>query len=252
AGADRRIEVGDRGGAVEARVHHHHVGVVAGLGFHDPLEAHRVGFGRVAAHHQDDVGVLDVDPVVGHRAASERRRQAGHRRAVAQARLVLQVHHAQAAGELHVEHAGLVAGRRRAEEAGGGPAIDPLALGVPLDEVGVAVVLHQAGDAIERLVPGNPLPFIASRFAHLGVLHALRAVDVVDQTGTLGAQRATADRVIRIALDVEDAFLGVLGAVTQAVHQDAATHRAIGAVVAGFLGAQQLVLARLGGLGDAG
>ena len=252
AGADRRIEVGHGGGAVEARVHHHQVGVVFGLGFHGPLEAHRVGFGRVAAHHQDDVGVLDVDPVVGHRAASERWRQAGHRRAVTEAGLVLQVHHAQAAGELDVEDAGLVAGRRRAEETGGGPAIDHLALGVFLDEVGVAVVLHQTGDAIERLVPGNALPLIAARFAHFGVLQALVAVDVVDQTGALRTQRATADRMIRVALDVEDGFLGVPGAVAQAVHQDPATHRAIGAVVAGFPGAQQLVLARLGGLGNAG
>ncbi|MCY1456508.1 hypothetical protein D9M71_737310 [compost metagenome] len=74
---------------------------------------------------------------------------------------------------------------------------------------------------------------------------------VVDQAGAFGAQRAAADRVIGVAFDMEDPRLGVLGAVAEAVHENPATDRAIGAVVAGFLGAQQLVLARLGRLGHA-
>ncbi|MPN35062.1 hypothetical protein SDC9_182556 [bioreactor metagenome] len=55
--------------------------------------------------------------------------------------------------------------------------------------------------------------------------------------------------MIRVALDVEDLHLRVLGAVAQAVHQNAAADRAIGAVVARLGGAEQLVLAdfRLGG-----
>ncbi|MNH36671.1 hypothetical protein D3C79_974880 [compost metagenome] len=75
---------------------------------------------------------------------------------------------------------------------------------------------------------------------------------VVHQACAFGAQRAAADRMIRIALDMEDTRFGVLGAVTQAVHENPAAHRAVGAVVAGFLGAQQLVLTRLRGLGHAG
>jgi hypothetical protein len=47
-------------------------------------------------------------------------------------------------------------------------------------------------------------------------------VDEVEQAGALRAQRAAVDRMVRVALDVEDARLGVLGAVAQAVHQDAA------------------------------
>ena len=49
AGADRRVEIGDGSGPAEARVHHHHRGVVLDLRFDRPLEADRVRFGRVAA-----------------------------------------------------------------------------------------------------------------------------------------------------------------------------------------------------------
>src|SRR5690606_10563564 len=138
------------------------------------------------------------------------------------------------------------------EKTRGRPAIDQLALGVLLDEVGVAVVLHQPGDAPQGVVPGDALPFVAAGFAHFAVLQALAAVDVVDQTGALGAKRAAVDRMIWVAFDMEDALMGVLRAITEAVHQDAATDRAVGAVVAGFLRAQQFVLARLGRLGDTG
>ena len=60
------------------------------------------------------------------------------------------------------------------------------------------------------------------------------------QARALGAQRAAVDRVVRVGLDVDDAAPDVLGLVVQAVHQDAAAHRAIRAGIAGFSGAGQL------------
>src|SRR5690606_32942797 len=151
-----------------------------------------------------------------------------------------------------VEHAGLVGRRRGGQHAGGQQTVDRGALLVLFDEVGVAVILDQAGNTLDRLVPADALPLVGTRRAVLGVLQTVFTVDIVDQAGALGAQRATADRVVRVALDVEDPLLGVLRTVPQAVHQYTATDRAIGAVVTCFLGAQQLVLPGLRGLGDTG
>ena len=41
------------------------------LGLDRPLEAAGMVLGRIAAHDQHHVGVLDVDPAIGHRPASE-------------------------------------------------------------------------------------------------------------------------------------------------------------------------------------
>src|SRR5438046_10113862 len=56
-----------------------------------PLEATRVVLGRIAAHDQHHVGVLDVDPTVGHRAASEGGPHTGDRRTVSNPGLRLEV-----------------------------------------------------------------------------------------------------------------------------------------------------------------
>ena len=51
--------------------------------------------GRVAAHVQDDVGIAEIDPMVGHGAASERLSQSRYRGAVSDTGLVLDVHQPQ-------------------------------------------------------------------------------------------------------------------------------------------------------------
>src|SRR6266699_1134504 len=53
--------------------------------------------GGIAAHDQHHVGVLDVDPAIGHCAASEGGPQTGDRWAVSNAGLVFQVADPQAA-----------------------------------------------------------------------------------------------------------------------------------------------------------
>ena len=97
AGADLQEQIGGRSRAREARIDDDHLGVALQLGFHRPLEAARVVLGRVAAHDQHHVGVLDVDPAVGHRAASERGPQTGDRGTVSNPGLVFQVADPQAA-----------------------------------------------------------------------------------------------------------------------------------------------------------
>ena len=69
-GADRRVHVGHRGRAVEARIDHDQPGLVVRLGLGHPFEPARVGLGGIATHDQDQVGILDVDPVIRHRTTA--------------------------------------------------------------------------------------------------------------------------------------------------------------------------------------
>jgi hypothetical protein len=60
------------------------------LGLGHPFEAARVCLGGVATHDEHEVGVLDVDPVVGHGTSAKRRGKTCHRRAVSDTRLVVE------------------------------------------------------------------------------------------------------------------------------------------------------------------
>src|SRR5499425_381966 len=71
------------------------------LRFNRPLEATRVVLSRIAAHDQHHVGVLDVDPAVGHCAASEGGPQTGDRRTVSNSGLRFEVADPQAAHRLN-------------------------------------------------------------------------------------------------------------------------------------------------------
>ena len=112
-GADRRIESATAAERVKRGSTTMSLAPVVRLRFGHPLEAARMRFGGIAAHDQDDVGVLDVDPVVRHRTAAERRAQTGHRRSVSDSRLVIEPEHAEAADDLVGELAGLVGGGRQ-------------------------------------------------------------------------------------------------------------------------------------------
>ena len=204
AGANRRIEVRHRCRAVEAGVHYDECGMVVCLGLGDPFEAAGVCLGGIAAHDDDDVGVLDVNPMVGHRAATERRGQTGHRRTVSDPRLVVEAQQPGAANDLVGDPAGFVARGGGGEEACGRPAVDDAAVTVFGNEVLVPVVLHQPGDLCKRLVPGNALPFISAGGAVFRILEPVGAVDEVHQAGALRAQGTPVHRMVRVALDVED------------------------------------------------
>ena len=87
--------VGDRRGAVEARIDAHELRVAVPPRFHDEAEADRMVLGRVAAHGEHDIRVADVGPAVGHRSASECGGQTGHRGAVSNPGLLLDRDHAE-------------------------------------------------------------------------------------------------------------------------------------------------------------
>ena len=82
------------------------------------LEAARMRLGGVAAHDDNEIGVLDVGPRVRHRTTAKRRSQTGHRRAVSDTRLVVEHEHAGAADHLVGQERRFVGGGRRGEEAG--------------------------------------------------------------------------------------------------------------------------------------
>ena len=70
-GTNRGIVVSYRRRTRKARIDHNQLRAVVNFGFHRPAEPDRVSFSGVTAHHHDEVGVLDVDPVVGHRTATK-------------------------------------------------------------------------------------------------------------------------------------------------------------------------------------
>ena len=97
AGANLKIHVGIRGSAGQPRIDDDGFRIAVNFGFDRPLEAAGVILGGIAAHDQHHVCVLDVDPAVGHCAASECGPQTGDRWAVSNAGLVFQVADPQAA-----------------------------------------------------------------------------------------------------------------------------------------------------------
>jgi hypothetical protein len=56
-------------------------------------------FSGVTAHHHDEVGVLDVDPVVGHRTATKCWSKTCYRWSVSDTRLVVDREHTERAGK---------------------------------------------------------------------------------------------------------------------------------------------------------
>ena len=101
AGTNLEEEIGVRRGPREARIDDDHFGVALQFGFNRPFEAARVVLRRIAAHDQHHVGVLDVDPAVRHRAASECGPQTGDRWPVSNPGLVFYVADPHAAHRLH-------------------------------------------------------------------------------------------------------------------------------------------------------
>ena len=80
AGSDGTVEIGDSRRPREARIDDDQLRTIMMLCLRHPFEAARMRFCGVAAHDDDDIRILDVGPVVGHRTTPKRRSQTGHRR----------------------------------------------------------------------------------------------------------------------------------------------------------------------------
>ncbi len=70
-GANLAENVGLRRRARKARIDHDHLGVAIALGLDRPLESAGMVLGWIPAHDQHHVGILHVDPAIGHGPAPE-------------------------------------------------------------------------------------------------------------------------------------------------------------------------------------
>ena len=136
------------------------------LGLPDPLEGHRVVFGDVAAFHEEHLGVLEVDPVVGHRAPTECGPQTGDRGLCHKPRLVLQGSSCRRRrADFVPEVALLVRALGAAEERDRVAAADRECVAAVLlrrDPVRVAGGLDPARELVERVVPGDVGPAVGA------------------------------------------------------------------------------------------
>ena len=137
SGPDLQVLVGHGRRPGESRVDGDEGGPPVVTGLDGPLEPARVVLGRVGPHHQDDIGILDVLPVVGHRPATERGGQTGHRGAVSYAGLMVDIPEAHRPHRLGDE-IGVLVGDGRAPHPGDAvAAVDDASLVVALRERGV-------------------------------------------------------------------------------------------------------------------
>ena len=71
-GANLAEEIGDRGGAREARIDGDYLGIACTLRFDRPFEPAGMILGWITAHDEHHVGILHVHPAIGHRAPAKR------------------------------------------------------------------------------------------------------------------------------------------------------------------------------------
>ncbi len=218
AGPDGHVQVGQRARPGEARidVDDHRA---ARLGLHHPLKAHRMGLGEVRALDDHAVGVLQILHERGGAAAPERRAQPHHGRAVADAGLVLDLHHAERRQQLLDEVVLLVVQRGAAQAGdahgpGGAPAVLlPLPGLAPGRDDPVGDHVHGGGQ-VDRLPVGRAWCAVEGVVLPAGVGGELEA------GRALRAQPPAADRRVGVALDLHDLLVPY-------VHVLAAAHRAV-------------------------
>src|SRR5258708_5843494 len=240
AGTDLHIHVRICGGAGQARVDDDGFRVAVNFGFNRPFESAGMVLGGIAAHDQHHVGVFDVDPTIGHRAASEGGPQTGDRWAVSNAGLVFQVADPQAAHTFYDEIVKFVGVGAAAGEGNAFAAVDGMAGSVLLDKGVVARLLHLLRDLAVGLVPRDVFPVGGSGTPHLRLQQAAFVEYVLLERRSLGAERAAIDGVVGIAFDVDDLRNRILRLVADGVDDYAATHGTVWTGAAGFAGSRNL------------
>ena len=170
-----------------------------------PFPTDGVVFGSIAAHYQNTVTVLEVDPVIGHRAASERLCQSRNSCAVSNTCLVLYVRQSQTAEKCLVDPALLVVHGGRADGGQRFRAVDDLAFCVFLGEGFVTDFLYALGDFRDGPVPALFFPLVAAGGAVLNLGDACGVFSQLVDGRAFGAESALIDGMIRVAFDVDGA-----------------------------------------------
>src|SRR6185503_11092055 len=128
------------------------------LRFNWPLETTRMVLGRIATHDQHHVCVLDVDPAVGHCAASECGPQTGDRWTVSNPGLRFEVYDPQAAHRFDGEIIQFVGISATTCPADGLETIDRMATLIFFDERRIARLLHPTSNVIYGIIPRDVFP----------------------------------------------------------------------------------------------
>src|SRR4030095_9049162 len=124
----------------------------------EPLEADWMRLRGVRSVDKDDVGVLDVTPVVRHRSSSECGGQTDHRWAVSDPSLLFYMHDAERPHQLRGEVALFAAECGAAGEGDSLGAIHDVAVRVLRDERVVARRFDVLREPVEHEVPGLLFP----------------------------------------------------------------------------------------------
>ncbi len=169
-----------RGRAREAGIHDDHVAPVDLLAGEEMLHRDRVGFGGVRADEDHCPGIADV--VVGVRlgAVAPGIGDAGHRRRMANARLVVDRVRAPEGAELAHQVGALVREFRGAQ---------------PVDGVGAGFLTdlhHLVADLVDRLIPRDALPLVVDELHR--VFQATLAMHDLADRRAFGTMRAAVDR----------------------------------------------------------
>ena len=173
---------------------------------------HRVRLGGVAADVQRSLRVLHVVVRIGHRAVAPGVGHAGHRGAVADARLVVGV--VAAPQVIHL----------RSRYACSLLCFDEPTMKTESTPLCLAQLEHLGADLVERLVPADALVLAVDQLHR--VLEAVLAVAVLAHRRALGAVRAQVDRAVEHRLLAHpDAVLD--HRVDRAAHRAVAAHRAL-------------------------
>ena len=223
AGSNLEKEIGGRGSSREARIDDDHLRIAFQLCFDGPFEATRVVLGRITTHDQHHVGVLDVDPAVGHCAASEGGPQTGDRRTVSNSGLRFEIADPEAAHCLDREIIQFVGVGTTAGPTNAFAPVYRKAFLVFLHKRFIARFLYPASDFIKRIVPGNIFPVIGTGPTHLRFQQAAVVVNFLLERSAFWTKSAAIDRMIGITFNVDNLWSDVLGPVTNRVNDDAAT-----------------------------
>ena len=116
AGTHGRIEIRLCRSLREAGVHDDQLCALF-LGLHDPFHGNGVVRCRVAPHDEDDIGILNIDPVVRHCTASERLSQSRYSCGVSDSGLVFYIDQTPGPQQL-LEHVALFVVQGRASDMG--------------------------------------------------------------------------------------------------------------------------------------
>ena len=118
---------------------------------------------RIGTHDQNAVGILDVHPMIRHRASSERLSQSRYRGAVSDARLVFYVHQSQRPHHALKQPALLIVQRGRAHMGDLFGAVYAQPLRVGRRKAPISGFFDVGRNPVQSPVPGFNFPFRAVR-----------------------------------------------------------------------------------------